>query len=83
MGLQELDAIVPLPQKHWGTETRVAENLAGGSCNPGRRRGGAQGRARPPGASKRHSAQEELLGNSQALPRGPGEGGSDSSLSSG
>lgn len=41
MGLQELDAIVPLPQKHWGTETRVAENLAGGSCNPGRRRGGA------------------------------------------
>lgn len=37
----------------------------------------------PQGASRRRSAREELLGNSQALPRGPGEGGSDSSLFSG
>lgn len=41
MGLQELDAIVPLPRSTGEPKPRVAENLAGGGCNPGRRRGGA------------------------------------------
>lgn len=41
--LLDVDAVAPLPQEALGTETRVSESLAGGSRNPGTRKGRGRG----------------------------------------